>query len=73
VSATVLGGQAGCAERHGWRSLTIALRITRSLRMGGGERELLIRSRLLVMTVLVCGLAARSTVRLEWRCERAPS
>jgi hypothetical protein len=26
-----------------------------------------------VMTILVCGLAARSTVRLEWQGGRAPN
>ena len=33
VSATVLESQADCAWRHGWRSLRMALRVTRSLRM----------------------------------------
>jgi hypothetical protein len=32
-SATVLDGQAGCGARHGWRSRSMALRMTRSLRM----------------------------------------
>ena len=33
MSATVLEGQADCGARHGWRSRSMALRMTRSLRM----------------------------------------